>query len=55
MVKDKSKGDKKVREEVVSDDAPVPHPLTPEANKDPKPGELSNPDNNVRIDDEDIV
>lgn len=50
-----SKDNKKVREEIVPKDAPVPHPLTPEANKDPKPGELSDPDNNVRVDDEDIV
>lgn len=27
--------------------APVPHPLTPEANKEARPGEVANPDNAV--------
>lgn len=30
-----------------SSPAPVPHPLTPEANVEPKPGEVSDPDNAV--------
>lgn len=30
--------------------APVPHPLTPEANVEPAPSELSNPENNVIAD-----
>lgn len=42
------------RDRIVEEPAekPIPHPLTPEANKPAKPGEISEPTNQVAADED---
>lgn len=46
-------GDDDQLEKPGSPEAPIPHPLTPEANAPAKPGEVSDPENQEVVDEED--